>query len=130
MTIFFAAGAAAGLYFRAFVLIVPILATLAIAVGTFLDGHSLGFAGIVFLSAAISCQAGYLAGGLARTSISPARAGTRADNHRTTASRPYSAARAYAARSRRRDNHAFHVIAVIQPVEPPTKAPPITSLRK
>jgi hypothetical protein len=80
ITVFFAAGAALGLSLRAFVLIVPILSALALAGGTFLYGNSFGFAVIVFLSAAISCQAGYLASSLARTLISPARAVIGANN--------------------------------------------------
>ena len=80
ITVFFAAGAALGLSLRAFVLIVPILTALAVAGGTFLYGYSFGFAVIVFLSAAISCEAGYLASSLTRTLISPARAVIGADH--------------------------------------------------
>jgi hypothetical protein len=80
ITVFFAAGAALGLSLTAFVLIVPILTALAVAGGTFLYGYSFGFAVIVFLAAAISCQAGYLASSLTRTLISPARAASGADN--------------------------------------------------
>jgi hypothetical protein len=76
-----------GLSFRAFVLIVPILTALAMAGGTFLYGYTLGFAVIAFLSAAISCQAGYLASSFTRTLISPARAVINADNIRTIGSR-------------------------------------------
>src|SRR6201995_3314591 len=92
ITVFFAAGAALGLSLRAFVLIVPILTALAMAGGTFLYGYSFGFAVIVFLSSAISCQAGYLGSCRTRTLISPARAVIGADNRLTTATRAWPAA--------------------------------------
>jgi hypothetical protein len=87
IAIFFAVGAAAGFYFRVFILVAPILAALALAVGLVLDGYRFGFAGIVFLCAAISCQAGYLAGSLMMTLIFPVRAHTTANNSRTIGSR-------------------------------------------
>jgi hypothetical protein len=84
IAIFFAAGAVAGLYFRVFVLVVPIAAALAFAAMSVLAGYSFAFAGIVLLSAAISCQVGYLAGGLIQTRILQASAGTIPHNHRRT----------------------------------------------
>jgi hypothetical protein len=87
IAVFFAAGTAAGFYFRVFILVAPILAALAVAVGIILNGNSFGFAGIVFLSSVISCQAGYLTGSLMRTLIVPARANTTADHSRTIGAR-------------------------------------------
>jgi hypothetical protein len=79
IAIFFAAGAATGLYFRVFVLAVPIAAAFAVAAGAVLFGESLASAGIAFLFAAVFCQLGYLTGNLVRTLLSPADAGAKPD---------------------------------------------------